>query len=60
VRWVATVQALIASGVDRIVECGPGKILTGLTRRIDKSPALACLALEDVASLEKALAPPVE
>ncbi|MGA1383325.1 MAG: ACP S-malonyltransferase [Steroidobacteraceae bacterium] len=56
VRWVATIQALIGLGVDRFVECGPGKVLTGLNRRIDKSPSLACLALEDVASFDQILA----
>jgi len=56
VRWVATVQALRAAGVDRLVECGPGKVLSGLNRRIDKSPALECLALEDLAGFDRALA----
>ena len=37
VLWVDTVHNLIAQGVDNIVECGPGKILAGLNRRIDKS-----------------------
>jgi malonyl CoA-acyl carrier protein transacylase len=37
------------------VECGPGKILTGLNRRIDRRPEITCLTLEDVASLETAL-----
>ena len=37
VLWVDTVHNLIAQGVDSIVECGPGKILAGLNRRIDKS-----------------------
>lgn len=57
VRWVATIQGLVGLGVDRLIECGPGKVLTGLNRRIDKSPSLSCLALEDVASLDSALAP---
>lgn len=57
VRWVTTIQALRAVGVDRLVECGPGKVLTGLNRRIDKSPELTCLALEDVSSVDKALSP---
>lgn len=37
VRWSDCVQALAARGVVRIGECGPGKVLTGLARRIDKS-----------------------
>jgi [acyl-carrier-protein] S-malonyltransferase len=57
VRWGATIQGLVGLGVDRLVECGPGKVLTGLNRRIDKSPSLSCLALEDVASFDSALAP---
>ena len=37
VRWTACVQALAAGGATRIVECGPGKVLAGLIKRIDKS-----------------------
>jgi [acyl-carrier-protein] S-malonyltransferase len=37
VRWSACVQALAAAGATRIGECGPGKVLSGLARRIDKS-----------------------
>lgn len=37
VRWTDCVQALVAAGATRIAECGPGKVLTGLVKRIDKS-----------------------
>lgn len=37
VRWTQCVQSLASSGVTRIAECGPGKVLSGLIRRIDKS-----------------------
>lgn len=37
VRWTECVQALAAGGATRIVECGPGKVLSGLVKRIDKS-----------------------
>jgi [acyl-carrier-protein] S-malonyltransferase len=37
VRWTECVQALAAGGATRIVECGPGKVLSGLVKRIDKT-----------------------
>ena len=37
VRWSGCVQALVAGGASRFVECGPGKVLSGLVKRIDKS-----------------------
>jgi [acyl-carrier-protein] S-malonyltransferase len=49
VRWVECVQAIKAHGVQHVVECGPGKVLAGLTRRIDAD--LAGLALYDPATL---------
>lgn len=49
VRWVECVQAIKARGADRIVECGPGKVLAGMTRRIDA--ALTGVALYDPATL---------
>lgn len=53
VRWVETVQALKAAGIERVVECGPGKVLAGLAKRIDDS--LPAVALVDEASLTAAL-----
>lgn len=49
VRWVECVQALKARGVSTLVECGPGKVLAGLVKRID--PELTGLSLLDPASL---------
>ena len=54
VRWAATVAALTGRGATRLVECGPGKVLTALNRRIDRRPEIRCLALEDAASLAAA------
>ena len=56
VRWTALVRALLAAGATQLVECGPGKVLTSLNRRIDKRPELQCLALQDPASVDAALA----
>lgn len=56
VHWSATVHALISAGHVALVECGPGKVLTGLNRRIDRNRDLKMLALEDPASLDEALA----
>jgi [acyl-carrier-protein] S-malonyltransferase len=56
VRWADTVRAMIASGCTTFVECGPGKVLTSLNRRIERRPELKMLALEDTASVSAALA----
>jgi [acyl-carrier-protein] S-malonyltransferase len=56
VRWADTVRAMIASGCTTFVECGPGKVLTSLNRRIERKPELRMLALEDGASIDAALA----
>lgn len=55
VRWAETVRAMLASGVTSFVECGPGKVLTSLNRRIERRPELSMLALEDPASMTAAL-----
>ncbi len=54
VRWVQSVQAMAAAGVTRMVELGPGRVLSGLVRSTSRQ--LEVLNVEDVASLEKALA----
>jgi [acyl-carrier-protein] S-malonyltransferase len=54
VRWVETVQKMALSGVDTIIELGPGKVLSGLIRRIDKG--LRAYAVEDPAGLKAVLA----
>ena len=51
VRWVECVQAIKTRSVTRIVECGPGKVLAGMVKRID--PALTGLVLFDPASLSE-------
>ena len=54
VRWIECVQELARQGVTRVVEVGPGKVLGGLVRRIDRS--IEALHVEDPASLESTLA----
>jgi len=53
VRWVETIRRMVDSGVTHIVECGPGKVLAGMTKRI--APGVKSLAAADRASLEEAL-----
>ncbi|PTA49940.1 [acyl-carrier-protein] S-malonyltransferase [Shewanella morhuae] len=49
VRWSETVELMAQKGITHLIECGPGKVLTGLTKRINKS--LSAQAVNDVASL---------
>jgi [acyl-carrier-protein] S-malonyltransferase len=50
VRWVETVQKMAAMGVSTVAECGPGKVLAGLTKRC--ADGVAGVALADVAAIE--------
>ena len=55
VRWSAAVAALSSRGIQALVECGPGKVLTSLNRRIERRRDTKCLAIDDQASLQAAL-----
>ena len=54
VRWVETIQWMKSQGIESVIECGPGKVLSGLIKRIDKS--LHAKSIYDQSSLEAALA----
>lgn len=51
VQWVATIRKMVEAGVNTIIECGPGSVLTGLNKRIDRN--IQCLSIFDTTSLEK-------
>jgi len=53
VRWVETIQWLAQQNVDNVIECGPGKVLAGLTKRIDKT--VTAMPVFDSKTLEKAI-----
>jgi [acyl-carrier-protein] S-malonyltransferase len=53
VRWVETVQAIAALGITHVVECGPGKVLTGMTKRINGD--LNGLAVYDPATMAEVM-----
>ncbi len=54
VRWVETIEAFAARGITHVVECGPGRVLTGLNKRIVRE--LKSFALTDGADLDAARA----
>ena len=56
VRWQDTVRALAGTGITHLIECGPGKVLTNLNKRVDGVTGVAFAALEDAATLDAALA----
>jgi len=53
VRWVEVIEKLSANGVTTMIECGPGKVLTGLVKRI--APQVTTFAINDQSSLQAAL-----
>lgn len=53
VRWVETIEAMRTHGITHIVECGPGKVLSGLIKRIDKE--IVVFSINDPDSLEQTL-----
>ncbi|BBM03763.1 ACP S-malonyltransferase [Microbulbifer sp. GL-2] len=53
VRWTACTRKIIDDGAEQLVECGPGKVLSGLTRRIDRS--VACHSIDSPSSFNEAL-----
>ena len=54
VQWVASIETFKAMGVTEYIECGPGKVLAGLIKRIDKDAS--SVSIQDVPTLEKAVA----
>ncbi|HYR37175.1 MAG TPA: ACP S-malonyltransferase [Burkholderiales bacterium] len=53
VRWVETIRSFVQQGATHIIECGPGRVLAGMTKRI--APSVQSLTLHDRASLEAAV-----
>ncbi len=54
VLWVDCVRVIHKAGVNKLVECGPGKVLCGLVKRIE--PEIACFGSDNVASIDSAIA----
>ncbi|MBV8909557.1 MAG: ACP S-malonyltransferase [Gammaproteobacteria bacterium] len=55
VRWTETLRALSAGSLAQVIECGPGRVLTGLNRRIERRAGLTFLALDDPEAIDAAL-----
>lgn len=55
VLWVDTVRSMVDHGVNTIVECGPGKVLTGLNRRIERRKEIDVYAIFDIETIEAAI-----
>ncbi len=53
VRWIETIEKMAMQGVTHIVECGPGKVLAGMVKRI--APEVKCVSLSDKASFDAAI-----
>ncbi|AWF81734.1 [acyl-carrier-protein] S-malonyltransferase [Microbulbifer sp. A4B17] len=53
VRWTACAQKIIGTGVEQMVECGPGKVLSGLIKRVDRS--VSCHAIDSPSNFNEAL-----
>ena len=53
VNWTGCIQTMLSAGIDKTLECGPGKVLSGLSKRIDRS--LTAFNIEEPAGLEAAL-----
>jgi [acyl-carrier-protein] S-malonyltransferase len=53
VRWVEMIQAMKAQGITHVVECGPGKVLSGMVKRIE--PDMVALSMTDPESMQSAL-----
>lgn len=52
VHWKELIRVLAEGGASMFIECGPGKVLTGINKRIERRRSLLCLALEDAASID--------
>jgi [acyl-carrier-protein] S-malonyltransferase len=50
VRWVETIEKMVTMGVTHIVECGPGKVLSGLIKRI--APSMVTFSLAEASGIE--------